>query len=90
MLHFIPDDAVAYASVRTLRGAMCPGSYLMISHSTTDGLPLEVVMETGGIVLQSFCKIRGPVWRIPHCKGINSEDAAQFYRKGGTLSATWT
>jgi hypothetical protein len=39
ILHFLPNDAQAYAAVRTLIDAMAPGSYLVISHATTDLLP---------------------------------------------------
>ncbi|WP_258081602.1 SAM-dependent methyltransferase [Nocardia nova] len=35
LLHFIPDDDV-YEIVRTLTSAVAPGSYLAISHATTD------------------------------------------------------
>lgn len=36
VLHFISDDEDPYATIRTLTGAMPPGSYLVISHITPD------------------------------------------------------
>lgn len=38
LLHFVPDDDTAYRSVSTLVDALAPGSYVVISHTTTDGL----------------------------------------------------
>ena len=39
LLHFITDDAEAHASVRVLREAVKPGSYLAISHASYEGMP---------------------------------------------------
>jgi SAM-dependent methyltransferase len=36
VLHFLTDDAEALQAVRTLRDALAPGSYLVISHGTPD------------------------------------------------------
>jgi SAM-dependent methyltransferase len=41
LLHFVPDDDEAYRVVSKLVDALAPGSYLVISHSTTDGLNLS-------------------------------------------------
>ena len=55
ILHFIPDEAGAPASVAKLRDAMAPGSYLVISHAVmspghaTGHQPLsEAARELGG------------------------------------------
>jgi len=40
VLHFVPDD-IAYDAVARLVGALPAGSYLIISHATTDGQPIE-------------------------------------------------
>ncbi|GAA4607967.1 SAM-dependent methyltransferase [Actinoplanes octamycinicus] len=42
VLHLIEDDEQACAAVRTLTGALAPGSYLVIVHGTFDTLPAEV------------------------------------------------
>lgn len=39
VLHFVPDDEQAHAAMRFYRSHAAPGSYLAISHTTTDGLP---------------------------------------------------
>lgn len=41
LLHFIPDDAAADALVRQVRDALPPGSYLALSHASTEGMPAE-------------------------------------------------
>ena len=41
LLHFIPDDEAAYRSVSALREALAPGSYLVISHASYEGMPQE-------------------------------------------------
>jgi hypothetical protein len=38
-LHFIPDADDPFGVVAQLLGALPPGSYLVISHATSDGLP---------------------------------------------------
>jgi hypothetical protein len=43
VLHFVPDDAVANAAVKTLVEATAPGSYLVISHATDDLMDPETV-----------------------------------------------
>ena len=51
VLHFLPDDDEAHAAVRTLMDATPAGSYLAISHATTDLLPAATVSRlTGGSV----------------------------------------
>lgn len=37
VLHFVSDEDNPLEIVRTFRNAMCPGSYLVISHGTTEG-----------------------------------------------------
>ena len=39
VLHFLPDDLEAAGSIRVLRDALAPGSYLVISHATYEGMP---------------------------------------------------
>jgi hypothetical protein len=39
VLHFVPDDAEATDIVATLRGALAPGSYLVICHGCWDERP---------------------------------------------------
>lgn len=39
VLHFLPNDAQAGASLRALCEALTPGSYLVISHASYEGMP---------------------------------------------------
>jgi S-adenosyl methyltransferase len=42
ILHFLPDRDEPATLVGQLRGALAPGSYVVISHGTTDGQPQHV------------------------------------------------
>lgn len=42
LLHFVPDDAEPAAAIAALRGAMPPGSYLVISHFSNEGPPEKI------------------------------------------------
>jgi hypothetical protein len=44
-LHFIPEEDDPYAIVRRLRAALPAGSYLVISHATSDYLPPALVAD---------------------------------------------
>jgi hypothetical protein len=44
-LHFIDEADDPYGKVRRLAGALAPGSYLVISHATSDYLPPALVAE---------------------------------------------
>jgi S-adenosyl methyltransferase len=39
VLHFVPDDDVAYSAVERFGLALAPGSYLLISHGATESAP---------------------------------------------------
>ncbi len=41
LLHFVPGDEEAYGAVATLADALAPGSYLVISHFTTEAAPVS-------------------------------------------------
>jgi hypothetical protein len=41
LLHFVADDKEAYSLVRTLRDALPPGSYIVISHATNENIPQD-------------------------------------------------
>jgi len=38
VLHFVPDDAAAFKSVGQFLSALAPGSYLVISHASAEGM----------------------------------------------------
>jgi SAM-dependent methyltransferase len=41
VLHFVPDDNQAYNAVRYLLAALAPGSHLVVSHVSIDGLDVD-------------------------------------------------
>jgi len=53
VLHFIPDDEEARRAVRAVREALAPGSYVVISHATLDGLPADVIARFEAIYRRS-------------------------------------
>jgi hypothetical protein len=56
LLHFVPDDAEAMRIVRTLQEAMPSGSYLVITHGTTEQLE-----EAGAQVEQLYRGATSPI-----------------------------
>ena len=53
VLHFIPDDDAARRAVRAFREALAPGSYVVISHATLDGLPADTITRFEAIYRRS-------------------------------------
>jgi hypothetical protein len=49
VLHFIKDDENPYRIVDTLKAAMAPGSYLVLSHVTDDAVSGETKREAQGV-----------------------------------------
>ena len=49
VLHFVQDHEDPWALVRAYTAAMAPGSYLVISHVTGDGLPPEAIARAAEI-----------------------------------------
>ena len=47
VLHFLPDADAPASLVAQLRGALAPGSYVVISHGTTDDQPPGVAEAMG-------------------------------------------
>ncbi|WP_432824816.1 SAM-dependent methyltransferase [Dactylosporangium sp. CA-092794] len=45
VVHFLPDEDDAHGIVRRLVDALAPGSYLVFSHATTDGLAPELTAQ---------------------------------------------
>ncbi len=53
VLHFILDDDEARRAVRAFREALAPGSYVVISHATLDGLPADTITRFEAIYRRS-------------------------------------
>ena len=45
LFHFVPDDAEAYHVVSAVRDAVASGSYLAISHASTEGISRDLVQQ---------------------------------------------
>lgn len=73
VLHFLPDHDRPGDLVARLRAALAPGSYLLISHTTVDGQPPEVV-EAQKLAAQTTT----PIFPRPH-------DEVLAYFTGTTL-----
>ena len=58
ILHFIPDTDDPYEVVARLVGAMPPGSYLVVSHATSDFMPPEAAAAVGEEGAQSRVPFR--------------------------------
>lgn len=57
VLHFVPEDDLAYNSIYTLRDALPSGSYIVISHSTYENAPPDVyekIVKIGNQVSLTF------------------------------------
>ncbi|GHH53176.1 SAM-dependent methyltransferase [Streptomyces candidus] len=59
LLHFIEDADDPYAAVATLRDALAPGSMLILTHASYEGVPLTEEL-TGGVV-DIYQKIKNPL-----------------------------
>jgi len=68
VLHFLPDTDNPEQIVATLRDALAPGSYLVISHACRDAMPAAAAVET---VYQSRVASRG--------RARTREEIARFF-----------
>jgi precorrin-6B methylase 2 len=53
LLHFITDDDDATRIVRTFSEALPPGGYLVISHGTSENMPIEVMQAGANVYARS-------------------------------------
>jgi hypothetical protein len=76
ILHFIPDEDAPAGIVAALRGALAPGSFLVVSHGTTDFHPAEVA----GTAMAAYDGAAAPLVLRPRAavesflNGFTSED----------------
>ncbi|MFF2353677.1 SAM-dependent methyltransferase [Kitasatospora sp. NPDC058115] len=59
VLHFVRDEEGPYEVVRTLLGALAPGSHLILSHGTADFLPAEVRDRVTGVYSKATAPLVG-------------------------------
>jgi hypothetical protein len=58
LLHFLPDDTEILAILEALRARMAPGSWLVMTHATTEGVPPEAVAKTVRLYESSTSPLR--------------------------------
>ncbi|WP_199551125.1 SAM-dependent methyltransferase [Streptomyces sp. N35] len=59
VLHFVENSDDPYEAVATLRGALAPGSLLILTHASYDGIPLA--QERAGGTVGVYKDIRNPL-----------------------------
>jgi hypothetical protein len=59
LLHFVTDDTEAHRLTRALRDVMAPGSYLVVSHATEDGVAPETVRQLTDLYTRSSTATKG-------------------------------
>lgn len=59
LLHFVTDDMDAQRLTRALRDVMAPGSYLVISHATEEGVAPETVRQLTDLYTRSSSATKG-------------------------------
>jgi SAM-dependent methyltransferase len=68
VLHFVADDEEPWSRVKCLTDHLAPGSYLVISHVTGDGLPEEAVRKAGeiynGALVRGAARRHGEIGRF--------------------------
>jgi S-adenosyl methyltransferase len=85
VLHFIRDDDDPYGIAGTLKSAMAPGSYLVISHVTQDGVSREE-NEGGQLVYQ---KASAPVVPRRHDEVLRFFDGTELIDPGLVSISQW-
>jgi len=84
LLHWVPDDAQAYAVVRRLREAMVPGSFLVIAHGVPDAQPQETAVRLNKAVDRvTLSKNRTPAEILPFFEGT------ELVEPGLVLTPLW-
>lgn len=71
VMHYVPDDALAYAVVRRLREAMAPGSFLVIAHGTPETQTAEREKQLAEAVQRiTTTKVRTAEEILPFFEGL--------------------
>ena len=60
VMHFFVDAADPYGHVARLAGALPPGSYLAMSHATTDFMPADITGNLDPVVKRESARSRDP------------------------------
>ena len=85
VLHFIRDDEDPYGIVNTLKSAMAPGSYLVISHVTQDDLSREE--NLGGVSV--YQKASAPIVPRRYAEVLRFFDGMELADPGLVNISQW-
>ncbi|WP_405428358.1 SAM-dependent methyltransferase [Micromonospora sp. NBC_00617] len=85
VLHFVPDDDDPWAAVARLRDATVPGSHLVLSHLTLDGVPPEVA-ERGQAVYRASS---APLVPRTHAETLRFFDGYDLVEPGLVETTRW-
>jgi hypothetical protein len=86
VLHFVPDDDVVTAALAGYRAATCPGSYLALSHGTTDTSDDD---EPTTELTRLYRRSQNPVTDRGRAELLALFDGYELLDPGLTLTATW-
>ncbi len=84
VLHFIPDADAPTRLVGELRDAVAPGSYLVISHGTTDGQPRHV-----GEAMELYAQTTAPFQPRSHAEILRFFDGVDLVEPGLVRILLW-
>jgi SAM-dependent methyltransferase len=85
VLHFIQDDEDPWQLVATLREVLAPGSYLVISHSTTDDRP-----DMADVVAKVYNRSVAGSWRFrPESDILRFFDGFELVEPGLVSGPDW-
>jgi hypothetical protein len=85
LLHFVSDDQEAHTIVRTLRDVLAPGSYLVISHGTADGMSSETSEQMGRL----YSRTTDPVTPRPRSEIERFFDGLELVDPGLVYVPLW-
>ena len=84
-LHFVPDKDDPYGIVARLRDALCPGSYIVISHVTTEGRDDETLTQITG----TYNQATAPLVMRSHDEITRFFDGFELVKPGIVFLSQW-
>ncbi|MEV7726338.1 SAM-dependent methyltransferase [Streptomyces sp. NPDC087917] len=87
VLHFLEDTDEPYAAVATLREALAPGSMLILTHASYEGIP--VTAEVAGGTVGVYRDIRNPLVMRGHEQVTRFFDGFELLEPGLVSMPDW-
>jgi SAM-dependent methyltransferase len=85
ILHFIPDEAGPWAIVARLRDALAPGSHLVVSHLTLDGVDAAPVQQGR----QIYRRANAPIVPRTHAEVLRLFEGYDLVEPGLVHTGQW-